>query len=365
MRAWPKKTILQAAGGTLLVLLTAGVTWWLLQQLPKASAPQTNSTATIQQSDKKLEECAGKHFDCYNEYLTTRTKIDGSAAAMADLRHTYTTDDYVKSQCHQLTHIVGREAARKYGTVKKAFQHGDSFCWSGYHHGVVEAAIQDIGAEKIRAQTNDICSGFAAAKQYSFDHYNCVHGMGHGFMAVAELNLFTALKDCDILTNSWERTSCYGGVFMENVMIEARGEGKSAYLKPDQPMYPCTAVEKQYKEQCYLMQTSYALQQNQYNFADVFNQCAALTDAEFIATCYQSIGRDASGSTVSDIARTKANCSPAPNQDALNYCVLGAVRDFISYYHSDEQAKQFCNAFDMAVKNRCLEEVKTYYATFR
>lgn len=351
---------LYATGAALFIIAAAAsISWLLLLPIP----PKQHAVA---KSDVgSIKDCKGKQFECYNDFLTLRTRSAEPTEAMKEIRQGYETDEYVKTQCHQLTHIVGREAIKKYGTIREAFLHGDSFCWSGYHHGVVEAAIKDIGADRIKEQANELCSGFAAAKQYSFDHYNCVHGMGHGFMAVEEMDVFKALKACDLLNNKWERESCYGGAYMENIMIEARGEGKSPFLRPEEPMYPCTAVEPLYKEPCYMMQTSYALQQNSYNFGATFTLCRDLIDKDFTISCYESLGRDASGSTVSNVEKTVTNCRQAPDSLGLLHCTLGAARDFVSYHHNDTKAKEFCKQFDKTIADRCTKEVKAYYATFR
>ncbi len=315
----------------------------------------------------EVKDCpsARNTFTCYKDYLEAKTLKADAVDAMADLRKLYETDEYVKSQCHQLTHVVGRTGYKKYGTLANAYTKGDSFCWSGYYHGVTEQAIGDLGPERMRTEANTVCKALADKQQYSFDHYNCAHGLGHGFMTVESFNLFKALKTCDLLNDTWEEESCHGGVFMENVMVAVRENGTSDYLRPNEPMYPCTAVEEPYKQQCYLMQTSYALQQNGYDFAKVAALCQDLPDQAFVSTCYQSLGRDASGSTVSDINRTKSNCEKALDGYGLESCVLGAVRDFVSFHHSDVQAKKLCDAFsDRALVVRCHQEVKTYYATF-
>src|SRR5205085_119777 len=109
------------------------------------------------------------------------------------------------------------------------------------------------------------------------------------FMAIDGYELPNALKSCDLITDSWEETSCYGGVFMENIMVAARENGNSKYLKKDDLVYPCNFVEQPYMQQCYLMQTSYMLQQNGYNFAETFQLCSK-AEANFVSTCYQSIG---------------------------------------------------------------------------
>lgn len=302
-------------------------------------------------------------FSCYRDYLSQKVAESGPEPAMSDIKSAYESHDYVRQQCHELVHVVGREAYEKYASLPEAYAHGDSFCWSGYHHGATEKAVATIGADKIRQDVDGICAELRDAQMYSFDHYNCVHGLGHGFLTIENFQLFDALDTCELLSDRWERDSCYGGVYMENVMVESRG-GTSDYLKPDQPLYPCTAVKHEQKNQCYLMQTSYVLQQNGYNFADAFKTCAGTDDKNFINTCYQSIGRDASGSTTSDPVRTKANCEQSPDRAGLEQCIMGAVRDFISYHHDDDQAGEFCALFDDSLAESCRHEADNYYQTF-
>lgn len=312
-----------------------------------------------------ISECtSGQDFKCYSDYFESKTQTSSALDAITEMKTLATTNEYVKAQCHQLIHVVGRTAYEKYGSLTDAYTKGDSYCWSGYYHGITEAAIGAMGPERIKKDANTVCADLAAKEKYSFDHYNCVHGLGHGFMTVDNFNLFTALKTCDLLVDSWDKDSCYGGVFMENVMVAVREDGTSQYLRPNELMYPCTAVDTPYKNACYLMQTSYALQQTGYDFSKVARLCKTLADTDFVSTCYQSLGRDASGSTSSDLAKTKANCEKATDGAGVKDCMLGAVRDIISYYHSDKQAKEFCSQFEPILSTRCNQELQSYYATF-
>jgi hypothetical protein len=313
-----------------------------------------------------IAECkkTQREFACYEAFYEAKIQASSAVDTLAEMQERAKSDPYVLSQCHQLTHVVGREAFIKYGTLASAFTKGDSYCWSGYYHGVTEKAIATMGADRIRNETNTVCAELAQAQKYSFDHYNCVHGLGHGMMTVDNFDLFKSLTSCDLITDGWERESCYGGVYMENVMVAVRGDGSSKYLKPDDLMYPCNAVDTTYKQQCYLMQTSYALQQTGYNFATVAGLCQQLKDANFIPTCYQSLGRDASGSASSEPIKTKANCDQTPDRTGLENCMLGAVRDFIAYFHSDVQAKEYCGLYDAGLNERCLQETASYYASF-
>ena len=111
------------------------------------------------------------------------------------------------------------------------------------------------------------------------------------------------------------------------------------------------------------MQTSYVLKTNGYNFIDAFAQCSTVED-EHKNTCYQSIGRDASGSTLSDSTRTSAYCMLGEDARQQNNCVIGAVKDFISYFHSDVQAKQLCKLFSTGTEEICLDTANFYYQIF-
>ncbi len=306
--------------------------------------------------------CGGANstnFDCYEAFFQTLTREQGSAAAFAALRAEYPEDSYVKSQCHPLTHVIGREAAARFADPAEAFREADSFCWSGYHHGVMEAIIGRIGRRNLPNQLDDICRGLREARQFSFDHYNCVHGLGHGVMAITQTELFESLELCDNLKDVWERASCWSGAFMENVIVDGLNH-VTKYLKPDDPLYPCNVVGEQYKQTCYLMQTSYMLKVVNGDFKKVFDLCER-ADAGHVETCYQSLGRDASGRSVSDVAQTRATCMLGKDFTQQSNCIIGAVKDFISYLHDDERAQELCASFDQELQNVCSDTAASYY----
>lgn len=347
----------------ILILATAGVVSWSI--IAKGSRNVSYTPTYL----SECQQASAKDSQCYAKYYATLAYNKGNSSAFTDMEAAYKTDEFVKSQCHQLAHVVGRTSFEKTNSLEKAYADGNNFCWSGFYHGAIEQATKRLGAERIKTDAKSICQAFATKQQYSFNHFNCVHGLGHGLMAVSEYNLPDALKLCDNLNDSWEDASCFGGVFMENVMVASRGDGTSAYFKAKEPLYPCTYVGETYKEQCYLMQTSYVLQHNGYDFAKTFDECAK-ADAGYSNTCFRSLGRDASGSTGSDVARTVANCragqndSDAGTKSAIYNCMLGADRDFVSYFHSDQQANQLCEAFGGDLTEPCRDDVAEYYKTF-
>ncbi|TSC62190.1 MAG: hypothetical protein Greene041614_665, partial [Parcubacteria group bacterium Greene0416_14] len=122
-------------------------------------------------------------------------------------------------------------------------------------------------------------------------------------------------------------------------------------------------VDDKYKSTCYLMQTSRMLTLAGGDFTIVFKQCGE-APVVHVNTCYQSLGRDASGRSISNVLQTKASCLLAPNSDALKYCFRGAAMDFISYHHSDVQAKELCAAAPLELQEDCFSVVADYYKRF-
>src|SRR3989442_12919190 len=82
--------------------------------------------------------------------------------------------------------------------------------------------------------------------------------MGHGLTMFRGHDLPQALTDCDLLSDGWDRESCYGGAFMENVInvtsphhpateLAAHRHHHMAMspfkaIDPAAPPYPCSIV---------------------------------------------------------------------------------------------------------------------------
>jgi hypothetical protein len=306
-------------------------------------------------------DCAG-NFECYETYYRAAVKDFGVAAAFDRLKEQYPVNSYVQSQCHPLTHVIGQAAIALYANVSEAYTKGDGFCWSGYYHGVMEGIVGKVGRENFPKMLNNFCSDIAGKASYSFDYFNCVHGLGHGVMAYSNDELFDSLDMCKTLNGSWEKTSCYGGAFMENVIIDNKNHF-TKFLKKDDLLYPCNAVDSEYKGQCYMMQTSYALKENGGNFQATFELCEK-ADPGYEATCNQSLGRDASSRSYGNTTNLKNLCMLGKNTDQQTNCVIGAVKDVISYYHSDKQAAEFCGLLEANLKDICTSTAESYYKNF-
>jgi hypothetical protein len=299
---------------------------------------------------------------CYDAFYTDFVLTQGITPAFDDLKTRYKSTASVQGECHQITHAIGRAAAKRSGGVGEAFSEGDAVCWSGYYHGVMEGILDEVGIEALPAELNGVCSTIEGKEEFSFSYYNCVHGLGHGIMQLYENDVPESLAVCSTLDGDWEQSSCAGGVFMENIMIEDRG-GVSEYLKADDPVYPCNAVAETHKPDCYMMQTSHMLTALDNDFSKVFAICDGVEIAHR-GTCYQSAGRDASGRSISDVEQTKATCMLGRDTFAQENCVVGAVKDFVSYFNSDAKGYEFCASLRPDLAQVCRGVVVDYYAAF-
>ncbi|MDQ3736380.1 MAG: hypothetical protein M3318_02915 [Actinomycetota bacterium] len=336
------------------------------------------------ETNQPLAECSGAlgtDHACYQQRYESLVRDSGVEAAFAKLKDEFTKDEFVNTNCHHLTHIIGRAATELYSDVTGAYSRGDNFCASGYYHGVIEATMATLGADEVLDEADNICADLRESQNHSFDHRNCLHGLGHGSMYVLGNELFKALQTCDALTDEWERDQCSGGVFMENINTHATPGHTSNYLKADQPFHPCPEVKTEYKTQCYARHTEYALKvvdqhdtTVQDNFAKVFDLCAKEVEDGFRPACYSGLGHqsatEASSADVTDGAQEAAPalelCMLGQDNEALYYCIVAAARQLVFYYDSEAQAKELCKSLTSEdLRAVCLQRTEEQLAKQR
>lgn len=342
-----------SVGISTLLLTLSYVTVQLTNIISPKKDAQNMTLPTISCSTK-----GRARFDCYDHYYTELSTTEGIAASFQDLKLRTKKDIHAKKFCHQITHSIGHAAAKMHPGILDAFAYGDDYCWSGYYHGLIEDSVKLWGKEYIFTHINDICSRVPGKERYSFAYHNCVHGIGHGLLGMHAGDMFEALESCKKLLEQRERASCYGGVFMENIMIEARG-GTTTYLDPINPLYPCPIIAEKYQSECYLAQPSYALKQLGGDFKKIFELCASIPHTHR-STCFRSIGKDAASTSLNEVQQTKAICILGTSLQQQGECLVGAALDFVGYYHDSVKALDLCGQFEGVLKNTCTTVVRDY-----
>ena len=197
-------------------------------------------------------------------------------------------------------------------------------CWSGYYHGILERAFAGVSEEELPAVSRRLCSS-DQVRTSDFVAYQCVHGLGHGLMIYTSYDMPLSLETCDALSTGWDQTSCTGGVFMEN--LQTSYGTRSKWLRDDDPLYPCPTVAERHKLYCYLMVTSRILDVVGGDWQQTVDWCRKAEEG-WVETCFQSLGRDASGRSLQDPPEIIRICSLAG--DMTDECLFGAARDITS-----------------------------------
>ena len=155
---------------------------------------------------------------CVERALLSVIEPAGVARAMAALDVLVETDGVVRREAHGLAHSMGINAYRSPETVAATFAACPPTQMSGCYHGVIQGfflAEQKKPGGVTDQAINALCEPHRSS---SFLFFQCAHGLGHGVMSMERHHLPRALKACDRATDGFVRESCYGGVFMENIV---------------------------------------------------------------------------------------------------------------------------------------------------
>jgi hypothetical protein len=353
-----------AAGGVVTgVVLAAGGDTTQAQPQPQAGTLNLHPIAgNFSPDGTKLSDCHEQL--CYEQAFGNVAYDHGPKAALALFAQQMASNKAVESGCHRIAHKIGSATlARDHGNIPKAFAAGSSICWSGYYHGILERAFYGISTEKglIKAARRVCASPGLQRDQWLL--YQCVHGLGHGLMISTGYDLPFALRVCDKLQTGWDQSSCTGGVYMENVNA-ANGTSigfKTPWVRSNDLVYPCDApVASKHELYCYLMVTSRILAANGYDWKATAGICAHV-DKAWIATCFQSYGRDVDGSTRQDPVRDRELCKLAGRWEGE--CVYGVVRDMTSNDAGGKRSSAFCRIVDAKLKGYCYQGLGTILGT--
>jgi hypothetical protein len=355
-----------AAGGAVGgVLFTAGggKAQARRQHEPQASTLNLHPIAGNFKPDRtKLADCHDQV--CYEQAFGNVAYYRGPKEALALFAQQMAANKAVEAGCHRIAHKIGSATlVRDHGDIPKAFAAGSSICWSGFYHGILERAFYGISTEAglIKAARRVCASPGLQHDQWLL--YQCVHGLGHGLMISTGYDLPFALHVCDRLQTSWDQTSCTGGVYMENVNA-ANGTSigfKTSWVRSNDLVYPCDArVAKGHELYCYLMVTSRILAANGYDWKATATICARV-DKAWIATCFQSFGRDVDGTTRQDPVRDRELCRLAGRWEGE--CVYGVVRDMTANDAGGRRSAGFCRVVETGLKGYCYQGLGTILGT--
>lgn len=296
-------------------------------------------------------------LDCYGKALSDVLGQRGVAAAATLLDVLGSMDTAVAEGGHVLAHGIGIEAYTRSPDVAGTFVAcGDAYS-SGCRHGVIQAYFESRD-HVAAAEVNALCRPFHSAVQSTWVLFQCVHGMGHGLTMFYGHNLPQALTGCDLLQDAWDRESCYGGAFMENIVNATAPHHPASMLAmhhhhmattpfkaldPGDMLYPCSIVADKYLGACYLMQTSAILYLNHGDIPGAGVACAR-TPVRYRSICFQSLGRDITAYTNRNTQASADACAGGGGSVAADRhsCYVGVVKALVDWTATTDSAFAFC-----------------------
>lgn len=367
---WNKKTPVPGTDGLVIdqAAFFALTDFWLKGTLTISSQPASANASQAGTTDplasQFLSECASNSnkIACYLERFQKIITESGTERALTVLEQVAAADPMALTAGHPLAHEIGRSSFAHYGDAKTAFAHCREMFDSGCYHGVLEAVLTST-PDITPAAVGNLCDAAVGAGQSSFVKFQCVHGLGHGLLMHFH-EIPQALSYCDALPTTWDRESCYGGVFMENIVAVNTTNPHHPHrhqLDPNDPLSPCDQVSKKYQGSCYFLQSSAILMLNGYNFAEAFKTCEQ-TPREFIEICYQSMGRDVSGYTLRNTERSYELCLLGSSQ-YVSQCITGVAKDFVNNSARPEPGMAFCQRVEAAYKGSCYQAIGVMVAS--
>lgn len=313
--------------------------------------------------DTSVEDCAEGSDDgraCYEQAFGNLAYREGGRRALAAMTERGTVEPEVSSGCHRIAHAIGAAVlARKGGEISAALADGDSTCWSGFYHGLLERGLAPArSASELRQLIGTLCEPPEGGWS-SFVRYQCLHGIGHGLMLRTGNALEASLELCSSLHDQWSRQSCDGGVFMERFSPSL---DDAPVFDASDPLAPCPTVAEAHKLYCYLQVADNLVRGLDYEWEAVAAACGTETAPTWREICFQGYGRQASGTNYGTPAAVADLCSVAGGEGESG-CVYGAARDIASNAASGEPAAVFCRLLAAGLQARCFEGVGTIVAT--
>ena len=317
---------------------------------PKLSAQdikQSITPAAELPSLEAIKSCMNSRegAECLDQLFREALKNHSTLDILRLVQRLEAEDPEFRRDCHPVVHAIGRETYRLKGNIHDSFSACDQTCHSGCYHGAVERFLRgdNIYAEVDKhPSTAELKQKAAVACDPNIPfrlRFQCLHGLGHALLFFSRYQLVQSLGVCDVLPESWSQSSCYGGVFMENV-FNATPETRD--LSPSDYHYPCNKLDAKYRSECYVMQTSRMTEMG-LSTDQVFQECGKAGD--FRDFCATSIGRDLSNEArLGNTRATAQKCELASGSDRLA-CTRGVVYALIDNTWDGRYALPFCATF--------------------
>src|SRR5262249_40405747 len=135
---------------------------------------------------------------------------------------------------------------------------------------------------------------------------------------------------------------------------------RSPWLRQADPLFPCDTVAERDKLYCYLIVTAHLLDVTHGSWTKTIAWCRK-AETGWVATCFESLGRDISGRTLQDPRKILRLGGLAGGMD--DHCVYGAVRDVTSMDAGPRRSVHLCEQAPGRLKAICYQGIGAVLGT--
>ncbi len=260
------------------------------------------------------------------------------------------------TQCHELSHYLGRELYARSKDVRKTFSQGSRACLGGVYHGAIEGYLiakrKFSPDEKYTRQTVKSVCGHSEDYEKPQEFIECNHGLGHAVMFLTDYDLLKALGLCDVLQTIGEQELCYTGAFMANADSAFSKDHPTKFIKDDDPLYPCAILPDRYAPMCY----TYAVLERFKEDADKSILICMNVPSAYQYRCFETFGRDRTMISANE-TELKAQCGKIANAKARDHCLGGVAYNLvIRFGYESDLPRVFCAIVEEENKNTCYKQ---------
>ena len=311
-----------------------------------------------------------KRKACFEDLLLQLVGQGRIRLALGALNLLGQRDAQIRRFGHDYSHVIGINAWTPGKNIGDVYLQCTELFQSGCYHGVVQAFFAYEGTDS--ASVAGLCRDTPGINNSGWLRFQCVHGIGHGLVQTYTMNLPRALAGCDLVGNSWDAESCYGGAFMEFI-VGGRGQSHHVHMmmkkdsavgggtmsnddmkhmatpdsyppfkarNPTDLLYPCSVLGEKYQRACYQMQAGLIVERTGLDFAKVAGVCDTAPE-RMRRTCYQGIGTYVSGVTSRDPEESIRLCSLGTTL-YRPWCFVGLVKNFVDVTANPDDGLALC-----------------------
>lgn len=250
----------------------------------------------------------------------------------------------VVDNVHEYAHAVGRALYVKYD-LEGIPLCSNEFLYGCYHGAVSEALIKQ-GVNDI-SKIESSCMNIISKREG--DPGECIHGIGHGLLAINGLSIVPSLVGCDSLEVDINKEYCYQGVFMENKLSDTSNKNNEI----NNNWSFCEQFLDRYQSAC----TAYIV--NIFGDDDAIQQagsfCKNAPNKILWRQCMISVSLQITISSINEDEAILDKCRKIKDNNDQSYCIIMAAAwvKRLELPNNLATSKLFCQEVPLALFNEC------------